>query len=70
MSHDYRPSGSLFPGFVILVAIAALVIALVAVKEPTKAARVWVPGVSAGAHTPSHAAVPKCETTCRSIDPA
>ncbi len=53
MSHDYRPSGFLSPGFVILVVIAALIVVLVPVREPTQAARVWVPGVSAGANSPT-----------------
>lgn len=43
MSHDYKPSGSSFPGFALLVAIAALVVVLVSVRQPTQAARVWIP---------------------------
>ncbi|QFY62963.1 hypothetical protein FZ934_21755 (plasmid) [Rhizobium grahamii] len=70
MSHDYKPSGSSFPGFALLVAIAALVVVLVSVRQPTQAARVWIPGASAGTNSPSQGAIAKCATTCRSIDPA
>jgi hypothetical protein len=69
MSQDYHPPGSAFPGFVILVAIAALIVALVSVRQPTQAARVWVP-VSKGASNSIRNVGETCAPRCRSIDPA
>ncbi|TWA26092.1 hypothetical protein FB004_103198 [Sinorhizobium medicae] len=69
MSQDYRPPGSGFPGFVILVAIAALIVALVSVRQPTQAARVWVPA-STGASNSIRNVGETCAPQCRSIDPA
>ncbi|TWA47405.1 hypothetical protein FB008_12040 [Sinorhizobium medicae] len=69
MSQDYRPPGSGFPGFVILVAIAALIGALVSVRQPTQAARVWVPA-STGASNSIRNVGATCAPQCRSIDPA
>ncbi len=69
MSQDYRPSGSAFPGFVILVAIAALIVTLVSVRKPPQAARVWVP-VSKGDSNSIRDVGKSCAPRCRSIEPA
>jgi hypothetical protein len=66
MSHDYRPSGSAFPGFVIRLAIAALIVTLVSVRQPPQATRVWVP-VSTGASNSIQNV--GCAPWCRAIDP-
>jgi len=70
MSHDFRPPGSAFPGFVLLMAIAAMIVALVSVRQPTQAARVWVPAASAGATSSIHDVGETCARRCKSIDPA
>ncbi|RWX15228.1 hypothetical protein EHI45_10890 [Rhizobium leguminosarum] len=41
-----RPSGSIFPGVVILFAIAVLVGTLVSIQRPSAPTRVWVPAQS------------------------
>ena len=66
---QYRPQGSAFPGFVILVAIAALIAALVSMRQPTQVARVWVPS-STGASNSIRNVRETCAPRCRSIDPA
>lgn len=69
MSQDHRPTGTAFPGFVILLAIAALIVALVSVRQPTQAARVWVPA-SRDAGNSIRNVGETCASQCRSIDPA
>lgn len=69
MSYNDKPPAS-FPGLVILVAIAALIVAFLSVRQPMQITRVWIPGVSAGAETPHEGAKAKCASTCRSLDPA
>lgn len=70
MSRDYRPAGSTFPGFVILVAIAALVVALVSVRQPAHTVRVWVPAASTGVSNSIRNLGEICAQRCKSIDPA
>ena len=70
MSRDYRPAGSTFPGFVILVVIAALVVALVSVRQPTRTARVWLPAASTGVSNSIRSLGEMCAPRCESIDPA
>ncbi|NKK33446.1 hypothetical protein E0H71_15985 [Rhizobium leguminosarum bv. viciae] len=41
-----RPSGSIFPGVVILFAMAVLVGTLVSIQRPSAPIRVWVPAQS------------------------
>ncbi len=70
MLHDEEPSASTFPGFVILVAIAVLIVALVSVRQPMQTTRVWVPGSSVGTERPQEGARATCSSTCKSLNPA
>lgn len=63
MSQDDRPAGTAFPGFVILLAIAALIVTLVSVRQQPQAVRVWVPASMRNVDE-------ICAPRCRSIDPA
>ncbi|MBX4959767.1 hypothetical protein [Rhizobium lentis] len=43
---DNEPKGAIFPGVAILLAMASLVGALVCIRQPASAVRVWVPAQS------------------------
>lgn len=53
---DNETSGRLFPCVAILLAMSALAIALVSVRQPVVPARVWVPVQSVGPSTVKSAA--------------
>ena len=58
---DNEPSGTIFPGVVILLAMAALVGALVSIRQPVEPVHVWVPVQSSGSPTV------KPTTTCSPV---
>ncbi|ASP98439.1 hypothetical protein CN065_14105 [Sinorhizobium meliloti] len=66
MPPDEKSAGSMFPGFVILVAIAAMIVTLVSVRQPIRAVRVWVPDAPTGAELLQGDGKAKCTADCGS----
>ncbi len=65
-----EPSGSIFPGVVILFAMAGLVAALVYIRQPIASVRVWVPAQSSQA--PARRSSENCSPVwaeCGAADP-
>jgi hypothetical protein len=50
-SSQEKPSGTIFPGLIILFAMAAMVVALITIRQPHPSVRVWVP-VNSGETSP------------------
>ncbi|TAU73053.1 hypothetical protein ELI02_32485 [Rhizobium leguminosarum] len=67
---DPEPSGSIFPGVVILLAMAALVGTFVSIRQPAPRAQVWVPVQPVGSSTvKSAAACSPVWARCGTTDP-
>jgi hypothetical protein len=67
MRDDEYQARSVFPGFVILLGMAGILVALASMDRPAESTRVWLPGHAAsgaGQHqvpSPCHPAVSKCQ---------
>ena len=71
MSHtDDQPSATIFPGVVILLAMAVLVAVLVWIRQPAVPIRVWVPVQSSGAPSGSIRSVSPCSPAGAGCNPS
>ncbi|MBX4871648.1 MULTISPECIES: hypothetical protein [Rhizobium] len=64
MYDDDQTRGSIFPGFAILLAMAAMIAALVFVGQPVQATRVWVPAAPADPEQTQDKAGTACSSGC------
>ncbi|WP_064708465.1 hypothetical protein [Rhizobium bangladeshense] len=64
MYDDDQRRGSIFPGFVILLSMAAMIAALVFVGQPVQATRVWVPTAPADPEQTQDKAGTACSSGC------
>jgi hypothetical protein len=65
-----RPSGSVFPGVVILFAMAVLVGALVSIQRPSTPIRVWVPAQSDESHLGGEQSLSMCSPVWAGCNPS
>lgn len=65
-----RPSGSVFPGVVILFAMAVLVGALVSIQRPSTPIRVWVPAQSDQSHLGGEQSLSMCSPVWAGCNPS
>jgi hypothetical protein len=67
---DDEPSGTIFPGVVILLAMAVLVGTLVSIRTPVASVRIWVPVQSSGAHSVGTRSTSPCSPVSAGCNPA
>lgn len=65
-----RPSGSVFPGVVILFAMAVLVGVLMSIQRPSAPIRVWVPAQSGESHLNGEQSLSACSPVWAGCSPS